>query len=73
MDEKDFELAAKLTDAEIERALSLATRRNLSPADWDGSSCADCGEEVSKPRLSHGYYTCIECQTRREHRDKLKR
>lgn len=73
MDEKDFELAAKLTDAEIERGISLATKRNPPPADWDGSSCSDCGEEVSKPRLLHGYHTCIECQTRKEHLSRMRR
>lgn len=73
MDEKDFELAAKIAEADIERALARATKKDPAPPGWSGSDCSECGEPVPKPRLQHGFHTCIECQTRREQIERLRR
>ncbi len=63
--EQQYELAAKL--AEAEREASLETVRRKLQADGPGSpdgACNDCGEEIGPARLEAipSAVRCIECQ-----------
>ncbi|UXY14770.1 TraR/DksA family transcriptional regulator [Chitiniphilus purpureus] len=65
MDPND--IASELEQAARDEALSAARgrQRNLFRAD-----CADCGDDLPPYRQVYG--TCIDCQERREHMDKLR-
>jgi RNA polymerase-binding transcription factor DksA len=73
MDEKDFELAAKIAEADIERGISRTRSDAAPPVDWDGRSCFVCGDDIPQPRLDLGRFTCMHCQARKERLAKLQR
>lgn len=72
MDERDYELAERLMNAELERALAKTRTTNKAPRGWDGYSCVDCDDEVGSARARLGYWTCVDCQTLRERRQRAK-
>ena len=70
MDERQFELAARLAEGDIQAAVDRQRNRDRGPAaDYvDGRPCcADCGEPIPQ-RAALGYGRCIFCQERAEHR-----
>lgn len=58
------DLARIATEEGIKKVLS---RIEKAPADFDGSNCYDCDNEIPKGRLNTGAFRCIECQTKLEH------
>lgn len=70
MNEKDFELAEKITDAIRDNAILEATRKAKPEThpDFDGAHCVDCEVEIPKPRLLMGKVRCVHCQTVLERR-----
>lgn len=69
MDEKYIEQADQITTAAIEAGIArVRARQQSAPTDFDGH-CV-CGDEIPKPRLDHGYFNCVVCQSRLEIRKK---
>lgn len=70
MDEKDFELAAELEQWRRDIVLQAhrAVLNEPAPADFDGSTCTDCGGIIHPLRLGLGKFRCLECQQVREFR-----
>lgn len=71
MDEKYLEMAEAATILMIEegvRASGVAQRR---PPDFEGF--CTCGAEVLPVRLAHGFFNCVDCQTKLERHNKLHR
>lgn len=72
-DEKNFELAQKLAEAQVEagrRAVAAALPKQ--PEDFDGC-CVSCGDDLPEERIEFGAITCVPCQVRIERRQALTR
>lgn len=67
--EQQYELAAKLAEAERAAALETVRARMQSPGSADGT-CEDCGEQIGAARLAAmpSASRCIECQGIHEQR-----
>lgn len=68
MNEKEFELAEKLTEAIRENAIYEAQQRAKPEThpDFDGKHCVECDVEIPGERLLLGKVRCVHCQTVRE-------
>lgn len=65
MDEKTFELAEQLEQRQRDDAIARAARgaQQQFDADFDGTHCVLCGDEIPEARLKLGKARCITCQT----------
>ena len=55
------------TNLALDLALQLRRGRVVVPAEWDGKTCVDCGEEIKPPgRAEIGYINCLDCQADKE-------
>lgn len=72
--EQQYELAAKLAEAERAAALETVRARMQSTGSVDGT-CEDCGEAISVERLAAmpSASRCIECQEIHEQRSRQMR
>ena len=68
MDEKYLEMADDFAARLIESGINQARKGAIMPVDFDGH--CSCGEEIPKPRITHGYYNCVDCQTAIERRNR---
>lgn len=69
MDENVLVMAEALALSTVEEGVRRAVSRlPKQPIDFDGC-CEDCGEALPVARIKFGAVTCVECQTRREHRN----
>ncbi len=57
------------TQEAIDRVRQLA--KITPPEDFDGENCVACGLEIENRRLDLGYYTCIDCERKKELTAKL--
>lgn len=74
MDEKFVELAGERTQAEIDAGIDAARKQARPPADWDGKTCYDCGDEIAAERLRiTGSCRCIDCARIAEQRSRTYR
>lgn len=72
MDEKDFERAAELEQMERQTAIDRARSHiaRMPPPNFDGS-CPECGVDIPAPRISAGYYVCVDCVEEAEYLARL--
>lgn len=68
MEEKYFELAGELADAEVTEARRLASKGVipdvlLTPEQYKQTECDECGADLIEFRMQRGLITCTECQT----------
>jgi RNA polymerase-binding transcription factor DksA len=71
MDEVDFERAERLARAEIESGINAARNETRPPADWDRTTCTQCGEDIDAGRAILGRHTCLLCQQELELKQRL--
>jgi RNA polymerase-binding transcription factor DksA len=71
MDERFLEIADAMNTLLIREGIKVATKKQERPIDFDGF--CNCGAEVIEVRLKHGYYNCVDCQTKLERHNKLHR
>lgn len=72
MDEKFIEIADAVTQAEIAAGIAKAQHAQKKPVGFDGT-CPECGEHIPEPRVSLGFFNCVSCQSKIEHRTKMSR
>jgi hypothetical protein len=71
MSERFLETASALQDAVVKQRVEKAGRRQCDEpafADWGGSRCYDCDDEMHEVRLMLGRVRCVACQTEAEAR-----
>jgi len=68
VDERQFERAAQLAQAELETALMHHAERAIELARADGF-CIDCDEIVEPERQVHSMARCIFCQRKFEEKN----
>ena len=55
---------------EIRRAAAPEQLQDAS-GKWEFEECRSCGEEIEPVRLQMGKVLCFDCQTKKEHRQRL--
>jgi len=58
--------ASDMENAHRERAIAELRKPPITPKDFNGEDCVDCGDEIPEARLSMYKFTCIACQMNRE-------
>lgn len=71
MDEKFIEQADAFATNLVAEALEKSRIKQIKPEDFDGH-CA-CGDKIPEARIAAGYYKCVACQSKIEHRQKFYR
>lgn len=70
MDENQFEMAGRLSEAQRQQALDRAARRAAPEThpDFDGTHCVECGDAIPAGRLALLRVRCVACQSTLEKR-----
>jgi hypothetical protein len=69
----DDEMATLREMEATQEAIDRVRQRAIitPPEDFDDENCVACGLEIEKRRLKLGYYTCIDCERKKELTAKL--
>ena len=68
MDEKSFEMAEQLEQAQRDASIAQAAKLTAPEQDddFDGTHCVGCWGEIPAARLAWGRIRCVDCQTKLE-------